>query len=109
MSTYYVDRDITILPGARFIIREGTSLEFENGLGMLVHGELKAEGSENRHIHFKLKNESTYTNNSRVQLVGGASPYEGRVEVWPEDGDTWGTVCNLVSMVRKGVFRAVIN
>ncbi|KAI8514478.1 scavenger receptor [Branchiostoma belcheri] len=31
---------------------------------------------------------------SRIRLIGGSSPNEGRVEVRPEDSLTWGTVCH---------------
>ena len=33
---YHVDRDINVMPGWRLTIEEGTILEFENGIGMLV-------------------------------------------------------------------------
>ncbi|KAI8522124.1 scavenger receptor [Branchiostoma belcheri] len=31
---------------------------------------------------------------SRIRLIGGSGPNEGRVEVRPEDSMTWGTVCH---------------
>ena len=95
-TKYTVDRDLTILPEGRLTIRPGTTLEFPNGIGMLVHGKLDADGNEREHIHFKLMNESTWTNHSRVRLVDGASEMEGRLEVRPTEDDEWGTVCNQV-------------
>ncbi|KAI8496774.1 scavenger receptor [Branchiostoma belcheri] len=34
------------------------------------------------------------TDSSRIRLVGGSGPNEGRVEVRPADSFRWGTVCN---------------
>lgn len=93
---YRVDRDMTILPEGTLVIKEGTKLEFENSIGVLVHGELKAEGTQLKPISFTLLNSTTYTNESNARLVDGPSEYEGRLEVLPEGEDTWGTVCSLV-------------
>ncbi|XP_019614684.1 PREDICTED: deleted in malignant brain tumors 1 protein-like [Branchiostoma belcheri] len=35
-----------------------------------------------------------YLDPSRIRLIGGSGPNEGRVEVRPEDSVTWGTVCH---------------
>ena len=95
-SHYYVDRDLTILPEGRLTVLPGTTLEFPNGIGMLVHGRLDADANEREHIHFILKNETTMTNSSFVRLVDGKDDYEGRLEVRPTGEDEWGTVCNRV-------------
>ncbi|XP_019630689.1 PREDICTED: deleted in malignant brain tumors 1 protein-like [Branchiostoma belcheri] len=34
------------------------------------------------------------TDSSRIRLVGGSGPNQGRVEVRPADSSRWGTVCN---------------
>ena len=96
---YIVDHDLTILPEGTMEIRSGTTLEFENGLGVLIHGEMKVLGEENQPIKFTLKNESTLTNHSFVRLVDGPNEYEGRLEVRPSEDDEWGTVCNLVCLL----------
>ncbi len=96
---YYVDRDLTILPEGRLTILPGTTLEFPNGIGMLVHGRLDADANEREPIFMKLKNETTMTNSSFVRLVDGDSEMEGRLEVRPNDEEEWGTVCNRVSVL----------
>lgn len=34
--TYFVDRDIIVLPEGQLRLKPGATLEFENGLGMLI-------------------------------------------------------------------------
>lgn len=96
-SHYYIDRDLTILPEGRLTILPGTTLEFPNGIGMLVHGQLDADGNEREHIHLILKDEDTMTNHSLVRLADGKDDFEGRLEMRPTEDDEWGTVCNRVS------------
>ncbi len=79
------------------MVKEGTTLEFDNCLGMLVQGELKADGKQNNHIKFLLKNTINFGNHSKVRLVDGKSGFDGRLEVRPTEEDEWGTVCNRVS------------
>ena len=94
--TYKIDRDITILPEGKLIIRQGVKLEFENSIGILNHGELSAEGTKESPIEFSLLNMTTFTNMSSARLSGGPNEYEGRLEVLPEGELQWGTICNLV-------------
>ena len=95
-TKYIVDRDISVLPEGTLIIKPGTTLEFENSLGMLISGEVKAEGTEDDPIIFKLANVSRLINNSRVRLVDGPDLFSGRLEIRPSENDTWGTVCSEV-------------
>ena len=104
VNRYYVDKDITILPEGRLEILPGTTLEFGNALGMLVHGELKMEGNEQKPITLVLKNVTTFNNQTRVRLVGGANEMEGLLEIRPTEEDAWGTVCSLVSGFPRGGF-----
>ena len=98
-SHYYVDRDLTILPEGRLTILPGTTVEFPNGLGMLVHGRLDADANEREHIKLMLKDEETMTNHTLVRLADGKDDFEGRLEIRPTEEDEWGTVCRRVSCV----------
>lgn len=98
--TYYVDRDISILGLGKLTVTAGTTLEFQNALGMLVEGYVDFQGSQQQPIILKLKNESTWVNSSRIQLVAGPDLHEGRLEVRPTEYDEWGTICNVVSYSR---------
>ena len=97
-ETYYVDRDITVLPDGVLDISPGTVLEFENGIGMLIQGYFTAVGQENNKIEFMLKNETTYFEHPLVRLVDGITEYEGRVEIRLENNNEseWGTICDKV-------------
>jgi len=74
-------------------------LEFSNALGMLIEGFVHFEGTRDQPITLRLRNESTWINNTRVRLVDGPSLLEGRLEVRPTEDDEWGTVCRDVSVV----------
>ncbi|XP_019641566.1 PREDICTED: deleted in malignant brain tumors 1 protein-like [Branchiostoma belcheri] len=47
------------------------------------------DGGYRRHRHA-----SVVCDPSRIRLIGGSGPKEGRVEVRPDDSMTWGTVCH---------------
>ncbi|KAK3092533.1 hypothetical protein FSP39_004063 [Pinctada imbricata] len=96
IKLYHVDRDIFIVPGAQLEILPGTTLEFENSIGMVIHGRLKADGvASNTQIIFTLKNDpdevAIENRTATVRLVDGRDDYEGRLEVMI-DGQ-WGSVC----------------
>lgn len=95
-GTYTIDRDATIIDYGKLYVQGGTTLEFANGLGMLVEGYLSLQGSPGNPVILQLKNESTWMNNTRARLVDGPSLLEGRLEVRPTEDDDWGTICNNV-------------
>ena len=71
-------------------------MEFDNGIGMLVHGELDVFGSTTDKAAFTVNLTNIIANNeTNVRLVDGANGFEGRLEVNIEG--EWGTVCNEVS------------
>ena len=101
-ETYYVDRDITIMPDGELIISPGTVFEFENGVGMLIQGFFSAVGQADDKIEFVLKNETTFTDHPLVRLVDGNTDYEGRIEIRLDNHNEsdWGTICDKVSTSR---------
>ncbi|KAJ1365163.1 hypothetical protein KIN20_025393 [Parelaphostrongylus tenuis] len=96
LGRYTVVDDLHVVPGAKLTIASGSILEFHNGLGMLVQGELAkteffAPGKE---VTFT-SNPFVLPKNKNIRLVdddGNDEVTEGRLEVFL-DG-TWGTVCN---------------
>lgn len=106
-TKYYVDKDIFIIPGATLELRPNTVLEFENSIGMVVHGRLKADGiNANSPVIFTLlndpNNEGIENRTTSVRLVDGSDEFEGRLEV--NMSSTWGTVCNKVCTLKENCF-----
>lgn len=96
---YQVDKDIFIKPGATLELRPNTVLEFENSIGLVAHGRLKADGIQSSSpVRFTLKMDpdevAIENRTASVRLVDGKDEYEGRLEV--EMLNTWGAVCNKV-------------
>jgi hypothetical protein len=56
VNRYTVVNDITVKPGARLTLKSGTVLNFLNGVGMLVLGELAVEGVFSSPVRFTLSN-----------------------------------------------------
>ncbi|WKY09273.1 hypothetical protein Q1695_001993 [Nippostrongylus brasiliensis] len=93
---YTVIDDLHVVPGAKLTIAPGSVLEFHEGVGMLVQGELV------RTEFFGPEKQVIFTSKSfvlpkkkNIRLVdddGNDEVTEGRLEVFV-DG-TWGTVCN---------------
>lgn len=51
-DTYIVQDDIFIRPGGHLILKPGTVLKFQDGVGLMVQGRLDALGQANSHILF---------------------------------------------------------
>ncbi|KJH48099.1 hypothetical protein DICVIV_05805 [Dictyocaulus viviparus] len=93
---YTIVDDLHIVPGAKLTIGSGSILEFHNGVGMLVQGELlKSDfSSSEKQVVFTSK-PFVLPKNKVIRLVddnGNEEVLEGRLEVFV-DG-IWGTVCN---------------
>lgn len=99
-GVYHVTRDIVVHPTGRLTVAFGVTLRFDHSLGMMIGGELVAEGSTtpDGSITFSLMdrvvrdNTTTQPTEMAVRLVGGSTSGEGRLQV--KMGDRWGTVCN---------------
>ncbi|XP_071965537.1 protein bark beetle-like [Antedon mediterranea] len=89
-SPYEIKSDITVLQGSILTIEAGVVLQFHPNIGMLVLGDLVAEGEENNvikmeSIRSKMKNSPT------LQLSGGKTPAEGRLEILIDN--KWTRIC----------------
>ncbi|RNA26979.1 bark beetle isoform X1 [Brachionus plicatilis] len=112
---YTVVNDILVKPGAKLTIKSGAELNFLNGVGILVLGELHIDGhfgaqvkltASRRSVRFvrslnqtssKLANgsslpKSPFSSSFRVDLVDGRNSMEGRLRL--ETNGKFGTVCN---------------
>ncbi|CAF0957495.1 unnamed protein product, partial [Adineta ricciae] len=101
---YIVTNDILIKPDKRLLI-QSSQLEFLNGVGMFVYGELMIQGVDGSPTRFGLYENRTSTSilvnqqkqqeqsQRNIMLIDGTSIYEGRLFVTSlNDGS--GTVCN---------------
>ncbi|UJR14923.1 hypothetical protein I4U23_001905 [Adineta vaga] len=101
---YIVTNDILIKPDKRLTI-QSSQLEFLNGIGMFVYGELIIQGVDGSPTRLNLFENKTSTSilvnqqkqqeqsQRNVMLIDGASIYEGRLYITSlNDGS--GTVCN---------------
>ncbi|GMR58343.1 hypothetical protein PMAYCL1PPCAC_28538, partial [Pristionchus mayeri] len=97
LGTYQVTEDLHVVPGARLTLAPGSVLQFHDGIGMLVQGELARSGfdeDEEKLITFTARPfELPSIDNVRlVDEDGNNEVLQGRVEVLVEN--EWGTVCN---------------
>lgn len=101
---YTVINDILVRPDKRFTI-QSSQLEFLNGVGLFVYGELIIQGVDGSPTRLDLFSNKTSTSilvnqqkqqeqtQRQVMLIDGPSIYEGRLFVTTaKDGS--GTVCN---------------
>ena len=57
---YTVTNDILVKPGAKLSLKPGTELNFLNGVGMLVLGELHIDGVQSSPVRFNLANQPVF-------------------------------------------------
>ena len=75
----------------------GTTLSFDNTVGVLVHGKMYAVASSAQPIIMKRREEDNpYANLTWLRLSGGDNELEGVLEV--NVSGEWSTVCNKVSV-----------
>ena len=118
LMPYQVRSDLTIMPGATLHIEPGVELEFYPNVGVLVLGDLKADGnrdnmikmrpvlkSENRipyysRFHDKSRLDMTaldsfYVNSTRrLRLFNGLTENEGFVQIYNSTLRVWTMVCD---------------
>ncbi|XP_050428797.1 protein bark beetle isoform X2 [Adelges cooleyi] len=99
---YVVTRDINVASSGKLVIYPDVTLKFNPGVGIMVAGKLEARGRGFGNIKFTLRedlssvaNENiTETVSSNVRLIAGRTYTEGRLQVYSEELNTWGSVCN---------------
>ena len=86
----------SVRPGGRLKITPGVTLKFEHGVGMMVSGEIIAEGDlqGGQPVFTLLDTVRENVSSVPVRLMGGKPVREGRLQVELSDGE-WGTVCNF--------------
>ncbi|CAF4925729.1 unnamed protein product, partial [Rotaria sp. Silwood1] len=101
---YIVTNDILIKPDKRLTI-QSSQLEFLNGIGIFVHGELIIQGVDGSPTRFDLFHNKSSTsilvnqqkqqeqNQREINLIDGPTIYEGRLFIISQK-DGSGTVCN---------------
>ncbi|KAI1717620.1 scavenger receptor cysteine-rich domain-containing protein [Ditylenchus destructor] len=94
---YIVTDDLHVTPGAKLTLAAGTTLEFMNGVGMLVQGELLRDYSNPIPIPIVFTSrpfiQPQLDNIRLIDEYGDEQVTAGRLEVKLADGE-WGTVCN---------------
>ncbi|QQP38368.1 Putative LOC100120269, partial [Caligus rogercresseyi] len=100
-GVYIVRRDINVRPSGRLKITPGVTLKFEHSVGMMIGGEIIAEGDlqGGQPVLTLLEREpieimdNSTGNDQYIRLVGGSTSREGRLEV--KINEVWGTICNF--------------
>lgn len=73
VTRYTVTNDILVKPNAKLTLKSGTELNFVNGVGMLVLGELHVDGVQASPVRFSLANQDGFN------LARAASFFEEKI------------------------------
>ena len=93
-SPYAVTSDLTVSKGTTLTIESGVDLNFQARVRLVVNGTLKAVAGLHDRMIIMRHNATVGVNSAVLRLVGGATPREGRIEVYNASSMTWGTVCD---------------
>lgn len=86
-ASYQVTGDVIVLLSGILTIEEGVTLEFPLQSVFLVYGSVVIKGTLNERVKFVPRSPSQNV----VRLIGGAGPWEGRLQIL--FNDTWMNVC----------------
>ncbi len=87
-SIYTVTKDIVIAPEGTLVIGPGVTLQFEYGIGILVHGLLEINGNPGQKVILTaLQGEI----DKPIKLVDGPNRHEGFVQVFTNN--SWHALC----------------
>ena len=92
-SPYAVTSDLTVSNGTTLTIESGVDLNFQARIRLVVEGTLKAVAGSRDPIIMR-HNATVGVDSAALRLVGGATPREGRIEVFDASSMKWGTVCD---------------
>ncbi|XP_065830968.1 uncharacterized protein [Oscarella lobularis] len=93
-SPYAVTSDLTVSKGTTLTIESGVDLNFQARVSLVVNGTLKAVASSRDRIIIMRHNATVGVDSTVLRLVDGATPREGRIEVYDASSMKWGTVCD---------------
>uniref|UniRef100_A0AC35U2L2 Beta_helix domain-containing protein n=1 Tax=Rhabditophanes sp. KR3021 TaxID=114890 RepID=A0AC35U2L2_9BILA len=93
---YTVTDDLHVVPGAKLTIAPGSRLEFMDGIGMLVQGELlRADVTDSNEPIIFTNKKTTLQDVKNIRLMDeedNEHTLQGRLELFVDN--QWGTVCN---------------
>ncbi|KAH7984155.1 hypothetical protein HPB52_017566 [Rhipicephalus sanguineus] len=103
-SPHQVNRDIIVEDSGELVIQPGVELRFAPGVGIVVNGVLKAQGTADRPVTMTVINENeprrephsvvhrdTGVEWPSVRLTDGPGPLRGRLQL--RHGAHWWSVC----------------
>jgi len=103
---YQVTSDVTVMPGATLTIERGVEMEFMPNIGILVLGNLQADGTESQRIEMRpmmrrmdrdvdeVMIKTSIPTNPHMRLFSGPSPTQGFLQIYNETLREWTWLCD---------------